>query len=88
MFKKLEQVLAILYRPIESKNIDSYRIEPYEPHPTKAEKMLECTMDIAVGAMVFFYHFERRLAIDSRLYSLRQEKEARATSIKNGGGMG
>jgi hypothetical protein len=50
--------------------------------------MLDMPMDVVVGAMVFFYRIERRLAIDSRLYSIAQEKKKPKTkSTTSGGGM-
>tara|TARA_Y100000593_G_C4228238_1_gene295589 strand:+ start:67 stop:693 length:627 start_codon:yes stop_codon:yes gene_type:complete len=89
LYDNLEKALAVWYRPItKRKSDDSYSIEPYEPHVTKQEKMLDMPMDVVIGAMVFFYHIEKRLAIDSRLYSLRQAKRKRKIkSTTNGGGM-
>jgi len=89
LFDNLEKALAVWYRPITKKKSDeSYTIEPYEPHHTKQDKMLDMPMDVVVGAMVFFYRIERRLAIDSRLYSMGQEKKKPKTkSTINGGGM-
>tara|TARA_R100000781_G_scaffold114925_2_gene87890 strand:- start:574 stop:1164 length:591 start_codon:yes stop_codon:yes gene_type:complete len=75
LFDNLEKALAVLYRPIEKKKVDSYRIEAYSPHHKKQENMLDCTMDIVIGAVVFFYRIGKRLAIDSRLYSLQQKKK-------------
>lgn len=88
LFDNLEKALAVWYRPITKRKGDgSYSIEPYEPHVTKQEKMLDMTMDVVVGAMVFFYRIERRLAIDSRLSSIRQAREALKTkSTINGVG--
>ena len=87
-FDNLEKALAVWYRPITKRKADdSYSIEPYEPHVTKQEEMLDMTMDVVVGAMVFFYRIERRLAIDSRLSSIRQARKALKTkSTTNGVG--
>jgi len=89
LFDNLEKALAVWYRPITKKKADdSYFIEPYEPHFTKQEKMLDMPMDVVVGAMVFFYRIERRLAIDSRLSSIRQSKKnLKIKSTTNGVGM-
>lgn len=89
LFDNLEKALAVWYRPITKKKADdSYSIEPYEPHFTKQEKMLDMPMDVVVGAMVFFYRIERRLAIDSRLSSIRQARKNQKTkSTTSGDGM-
>ena len=89
LFDNLEKALAVWYRPITKKKADdSYSIEPYEPHLTKQEKMLDMPMDVVVGAMVFFYRIERRLAIDSRLSSIRQARKTLKTkSTTSGDGM-
>ena len=87
-YGNLEKILAVLYRPITQKKADeSYSIEAYEPHHTKQEAMLNCKMDVVIGAMVFFYHIGKGFVKDMHHYS-KKKKQARVTpSITNGGGM-
>lgn len=65
-YDKLESILSVLYRPIIKRSVDSYTIEPYNPNHEKQQTMLECKMDVAVSAMVFFYRIGTILAKDSR----------------------
>tara|TARA_R110000744_G_scaffold1925_1_gene7504 strand:- start:4746 stop:5315 length:570 start_codon:yes stop_codon:yes gene_type:complete len=68
-YDKLENILSVLYRPIKKRSVDSYTIEPYNPNHEKQQAMLDCKMDIAVSAMVFFYHIGTILAKDSQHFS-------------------
>ena len=84
-YKNLEKILAVVYRPIVETKGDTYDIDKYSPHPSKAEKMLGLTMDIAVGAMLFFYHIGKILTEDTQRFS--QVKVGVATKYTlNGGG--
>ena len=65
-YGNLEKILAVLYRPIEKKKGDSYTIEPYNPSHDKQQCMLKCKMDIAIGALVFFYHIGRAFLRDTQ----------------------
>lgn len=67
-FDKLHVVMSILYRPITEQWKDHYTIEPYAPSEAKNEAMREATMDVVLGAMVFFSHIASRLAVDMRNY--------------------
>tara|TARA_R110002124_G_scaffold285994_1_gene465600 strand:+ start:565 stop:1137 length:573 start_codon:yes stop_codon:yes gene_type:complete len=68
-YEKLESILSVLYRPILKRSVDSYSIEPYNPNHEKQQAMLDCKMNIAVSAMVFFYRIGTILAKDSQRYS-------------------
>jgi len=72
VFDNLEEVLAILYRPVVKSSKHLYEIEPYEGTEGQGVKMLQCPMDVAVGAMVFFYNIGLRLARDTQR-SLQEE---------------
>ena len=60
-YDNLESILSVLYRPIVKKSIDSYTLEPYNPNYEKKQTMLECKMDVAVSALVFFYRIGKEL---------------------------
>ena len=62
MFENLQEVLAILYRPVTREKSKLYEIESYEPSQIKTDAMGECPMDVAIGAVVFFYRIETALA--------------------------
>lgn len=62
MFENLQEVLAVLYRPVTREKSQLYEIESYEPSQIKTDMMGECPMDVAIGAVVFFYRIETALA--------------------------
>ena len=87
-YENLEKIMAVLYRPVTQKKADeSYSIEPYEPHHTKQETMLNCKMDVVIGAMVFFYHIGREFVRDTHRYSKNQKNKKVTRSTQNGVGM-
>ena len=87
-YANLEKIMAVLYRPITQKKADeSYSIEPYEPHHTKQESMLNCKMDVVIGAMVFFYHIGQEFVKDMHHYSKKEKTKKATTSTTNGVGM-
>lgn len=63
-FDRLEEVMAILYRPVTGKWKDFYDIEEYDPKPKDKEVMKAMTMDVALGAVVFFWSIAEQLAND------------------------
>jgi hypothetical protein len=73
-FDNLEKVMSILYRPITDRWKDYYDIEPYNPKPKHAEIMKSMTMDVALGAVVFFWRIAEMLAKDSVRYSGLRKK--------------
>lgn len=87
-YGNLEKIMAVLYRPVTQKKADeSYSIEAYEPHHTKQENMLNCKMNVVIGAMVFFYHIGREFVKDTHRYSKSQKNKKKTQSIQSGGGM-
>jgi hypothetical protein len=86
----MHKALAVLYRPITKTKGDKYEIEPYEGSATYAEVMQYTPLNIAFGALVFFYHLNNELLLASLNY-LQKEMEAINTkqarsSVKNGDG--
>ncbi len=55
VWESLPDVLSVMYRPVVSSMGPLYEIQPYKPSPGQRDKMLECPMNVALGAMVFFY---------------------------------
>lgn len=70
-YDHLEEVMAILYRPVTKRWRKFYDIEDYDPKPKDKEVMKEMTMDVALGAVVFFWRIAERLAKDLAPYSQR-----------------
>jgi hypothetical protein len=62
MYENMQQMLAILYRPIVRRKLKLYEIETYNPSQIKVDAMGECKMDVAIGAVVFFYRIAGQLA--------------------------
>lgn len=73
-FDNLEAVMAILYRPVTERWNDFYDIEPYDPKPKDVEVMKGMRMNVALGAVVFFWRIAEVLASDSAPYSERRKK--------------
>jgi len=69
MYENLQEVMAVLYRQVTNKKAKLYEIETYSPSKIKVDAMGECPMDIAIGAVVFFYRIETLLANDLERYS-------------------
>ena len=55
----LHQAMAVLFRPIKSKVKDLYIIEDYESSYKYAEVLKYMPLDIALGAMVFFWTLQK-----------------------------
>jgi hypothetical protein len=51
----LHQAMAVLYRPIKSKTKDLYTIHEYESSYQYADALKYMPLDIALGAMLFFW---------------------------------
>ncbi len=86
----MHKALAVLYRPITKTKGDKYEIEPYEGSATYSEVMQYTPLNIAFGALVFFYRLSNELLIASLNY-LQKEMEVIATkqarnSATNGDG--
>jgi len=65
-------VLGVMYRPITDTFKDKYKIEEYEPNDERFELMKELPLDIALSAVVFFYHLGNEL-LKALPYFLEEE---------------
>ena len=68
MTDNLHKAMALMYRPITAEALHQYEIASYEPDEHRSHAMLNMPMNIAVGALVFFYTIGRAFAIDMRSY--------------------
>jgi hypothetical protein len=67
-WKNMHKAMSILYRPVEYKKGDRYLIEDYKG-TDNAEKMLDVSLDVPLGAMVFFWNLRNELLSLSLNYS-------------------
>jgi hypothetical protein len=67
-WKNMHKAMSILYRPIEYRKRDRYLIEDYKG-TDDADKMLNVSLDVPLGAMVFFWNLRSELLSLSLNYS-------------------
>jgi len=67
-------VLGVMYRPVTETFKDKYKIEEYEPNDERFELMKELPLDIALSAVVFFYHLGNEL-LRALPYFLEEEMD-------------
>ena len=78
-WQNMHRAMAVLYRPVVFKKGERYRIEDYEGSEKYAEIMKTMPVDIAMGAIVFFYRLGSRLS-SHILESLEKDLEKGETS--------
>ena len=64
----MHKAMAVLYRPVINKLNKKYLIEEYKGSAEYAEAMLQMPLDVALGAMVFFYHLGNALLMSTLNY--------------------
>lgn len=67
-YHNLHRIMAVLYRPITKRRGEFYEIEPYDPSDLKNEDAMFFKMDVALGALVFFYAIGTSLSADTNAY--------------------
>ena len=70
----MHNAMAVLYRPITKKLKDKYQIEEYNGSYTYCEAMKFMPLDVALGAVVFFYTLGNEL-LKSTIHYLESNKE-------------
>lgn len=83
VWEKLPDILAIMYRPVKVQMGAFYEIHEYKPSPKQVERMKQATMDVALGAMVFFYNTGRAFGSNSRPSS----QATKRSWARSGGGI-
>ena len=86
----LHQAMAVLYRPIKSKTKDLYTIHEYESSYQYADALKYMPLDIALGAMVFFWTLLNDCvnALSHYIQSeVEQSEQAKQVLEKNGVGL-
>ena len=84
----LQNLMAILYRPIAKESVSMYDIKAYDGTAEHAQAMLDMPMNLVNGALSFFFHLSNEL----ENYILRSTREAlakkeQATTLASGVGM-
>ena len=87
----MHKAMAVLYRPITFEKRGMYLIEDYESSDKYSEVMKDMPIDIAIGAVVFFYRLGKELSIYLTGYLKEQMKkedsELRQALDENGVGI-
>jgi len=86
------KAMAVLYRPVTLKVKETYLIEDYESSDKYAEFFLDCDLETALGAMLFFWNLNSELLETTLNYLSRELKEDKNTHLlhhleKNGVGI-
>jgi hypothetical protein len=68
----LHRAMAVLYRPIVEKKKEAYSVMKYEGFHEYAELMKDMPLDVALGALVFFYRLGIKLSKYMMGSSLKQ----------------
>jgi hypothetical protein len=86
----LHQAMAVLFRPIKSKVKDLYIIEEYESSYKYSEVLKYMPLDIALGAMVFFWTLQKdcvNALTDYIQNEVEQSEQAKQVLAKSGVGI-
>ena len=90
--QNFHKAMAVMYRPITRKVKDKYEIEEYNGTATWAELMRFTPLDVALGAMLFFYHLGSEL-LTALAHYLEKEVQtltntpSKDSSVNNGDGI-
>ena len=78
----MHKAMAVMYRPIVAGKKHLYEIEPYEGSERWADVMKDAPVNVALGAMVFFYRLGTKLSRYTMNSLLEQEKTEGSTALK------
>ena len=84
--KNWNKIMSVLYRPIKSKTLGMYEIEPYDSKKSKPELFDKVGMDVHFGSLFFFLNTLTEL-VNSTLSSLKEAElppHIKSTLEKNG----
>ena len=81
-WKNMHKAMAVLYRPITFSKRGMYLIEDYEGTEKWADVMKDAPVNVALGAMVFFYRLGKKLAKHTIASTLKEEIQLNNTHLK------
>ncbi len=73
-WKNMHKAMSVLFRPVTKKHKDKYQIEEYEGSDIYSEALKYMPLNVALGALVFFYRLGKDLSSHT-LNSLEKEME-------------
>jgi len=79
----MHQAMAVLYRPVTKRIKDKYLITDYEGTSEFSDVMRFMPLDVALGALVFFYQLANELLKATRNYLLQQMTELEMSTAKS-----
>lgn len=80
--QNLHRAMAVMYRPITRKIKDKYEIEEYNGTSTWADVMKYAPLNVALGAVVFFYHLRNELLVATLNYLEKKVEEMTSTNTQ------
>ena len=89
----MHKAMAVLFRPVIFKKNEFYRVMDYEGSHKYSDVMLDMPVNVAIGAMVFFYRLGNKLPNYTLDYLQKQLKrkalppQLKQTLEKNGVGI-
>lgn len=89
-WQQIHKAMAVLYRPITFQKGDLYLIEEYEGSDKYSEIMEDAPVNVALGAVVFFYRLGSVLSdylIRSLAQQVKEDKEVKTHLERNGVGI-
>jgi hypothetical protein len=87
-WESMHKAMAVLYRPITFEKNDKYLIEEYKGDDRYWEVMKDAPVNVALGAMVFFYRLGKKLSKYTLLYLQQQaqkDSQGQKTDLEKSG---
>jgi hypothetical protein len=82
-WEDMHKAMAVLFRPILKEKGDKYLIHDYNGSSEYSDLMKYMPLDIALGAIVFFYRIGNELLQSTRRYLLEQTTELISLQLDN-----
>ena len=79
--ENFHKAMAVMYRPIIENKKDKYLIEPYVSSANYSEVMKYVTIDIALGAKVFFCDLQKQLLNNTLLFLQKEMRQMNKKKI-------
>src|SRR6056300_646696 len=89
-WQQMHKALAVLYRPVTFRKGDLYLIEEYDGTVKYSDIMKDAPVNVALGAVVFFYRLGSVLSdylIHSLTHQLKEDQELKNHLEQNGDGI-
>ena len=91
-WKNMHKAMAVMYRPIVAGKGEFYEIEPYQGSDRWSEVMKDAPVNVALGAIVFFYRLGKKLSKYTMNYLLEETRSKEGSplpldSAKSGDGI-